>query len=781
VATPVWITASGSLGVVPEGKFYRISLRAEDPENPIPSGVTYELIAGALPSGVQVNTNGTIEGIPISVADFKGVPSEVSENTTSKFAIRVTSTDDPEDISDRTFTLTVSGQDRPVWVTPEGSIGSWDEGTEVNFQFEAYDLDPGDVITITKATGTFPDGLTLSSDGLLSGFITPLVPPSISQNHEFTLRLTDDKDIVLRTFDMDATSQAVRPPYITNNVDYLGRYRHDNYFAFKYDGQDPDSDVIRYEVVSGSLPGVLASDTGITVDSDITMDAPGITLDPDTGWIYGFLPNIGLTEEDYEWGVEVYQVLDSLVRSSTYVTTMSLYGNIDTEVSWITDADLGVLNNGDVSTLTIEAEHAGTELFYRLAEGGVCSKLPQGLQLMPSGNIIGQVSFITFSLDGGATTFDEDHATRLDADPTTFDTTYTFIAEAYSLDGFVSVFKEFTILINREYDVPHSPLYCKAMPPLADRELLDTLLLNTTVIPPDILYRLDDPNFGSASDIIYNHAYGLAPATLSDYLTALEFNHYNKNLVLGEIKTARALDANENIIYEVVYSQVVDTLVNAEGESIPASVNLSYPAIDDGVSVTTVYPNSLANMGAQVIDSIGQASKVLPTWMLSKQEDGTVPGFTPAWVIAYTDPGKSKLLQYNITEFFGTQLNLIDFEIDRYTLDAGLLQHWEKITVDAGDITVDSSIAVNDPGNWQDSDTTITVDSDTITVDSSDAINLPGTWVGGALTTFDRATDETIFDGGCTRFASPVDMYDDTDSKDIYIKFPKTAIINNEQ
>jgi len=303
VAAPVWITESGSLGVVPEGKFYRIALQAEDPDFPAdPTKVTYKLIAGALPSGVQVNTNGTIEGIPISVADFKGVPAEVSENTTSKFAIRVTSTDDLEDITDRTFTLTVTGQDKPVWVTPEGNIGSWAEGSEVDFQFDAYDLDPGDEIVITLITGTLPEGLVLETDGLLHGFTSPLVPPyaGVGQNHEFTLRLTDGKDVVLRTFDMDVSSQAVRPPYITNNVDDLGRFRHDNYFAHKYDGEDPDSDDIRYELVSGPLPGLLdASDTNTTVDSDTTVDMANLVLDEVTGWIHGDLPDIGLTEQTF--------------------------------------------------------------------------------------------------------------------------------------------------------------------------------------------------------------------------------------------------------------------------------------------------------------------------------------------------------------------------------------------------------------------------------------------------------------------------------------------------
>lgn len=796
---PVWVTESGSLGVVPEGKFYRIALEAYDPDFPAdPTKLTYTLIAGELPAGVQVNTNGTIEGIPVSVADFRGVPSEVSENVTSKFVIRVTDDDNPDRIADRTFTLTVTGQDKPEWTTPEGAIGSWSDSSEVSFQFEAVDLDPDDELTITLIAGELPSGLSLSSGGLLSGFADPLIPIggvlpgfdrddsefeefpfdfttlAISQNYQFTLRLSDGKDVVLRTFEIFIVSRnlltadsteitvdtshitadtiATRSPYITNNVDSIGTFRHDNYFAHKFNGSDPDGDQVNYYVSTGALPA-------------------GLTLDADTGWLSGFLPNIGLTEQEYNFGVKVFKVVTPANESLLYETSMTLVGDIIVAAEWLTDADLGTIDNGAYSTLSVEAVYESTTLQYRWTAG----KLPQGLQIMPSGNIIGQVSFKTFSIDGGTTTFDEEHATRLGADPTTFDLTYTFTVEAYSATGVISIFKEFTILINGIYDTPYNTLYCKAMPPREDRTLIDSLLLNQDIISPDLLYRADDPNFGSARKVIYQHAFGLNPATIENYFAALELNHYNKNLVLGEIKTARALDADGNVEYEVVYSEIQDNLVNSAGESVAAALPIKYPAIDDGSSVSTVYPNSLANMGAQVIDQIGQVAKILPRWMLSKQEDGEVLGFTPAWVIAYTIPGKSKLLQYNIVDFFGTQLNLIDFEIDRYTLDSKLSEHW-GITVDTTDITADSDHLVSD-GRWEPGvattfdRTNTTADNTQVTADDTD-YTVDESAVTGEV-------PETIFDGGSTRFISPVDMYDSSDAKDTYIKFPQEKIINN--
>jgi hypothetical protein len=85
-------------------------------------------------------------------------------------------------------------------------------------------------------------------------------------------------------------------------------------------------------------------------------------------------------------------------------------------------------------------------------------------------------------------------------------------------------------------------------------------------------------------------------------------------------------------------------------------------------------------MREQVIDVVGQQSKLLPLWMLSKQTNGQVLGFTPAWVIAYTNPGQSGQIAYNIETYFGNQLNLIDFEVDRYELDNLLTKNWDRET-----------------------------------------------------------------------------------------------------
>jgi hypothetical protein len=89
-------------------------------------------------------------------------------------------------------------------------------------------------------------------------------------------------------------------------------------------------------------------------------------------------------------------------------------------------------------------------------------------------------------------------------------------------------------------------------------------------------------------------------------------------------------------------------------------------------------------MRDQVIDTVGQIAPplipVLPTWMTSKQANGRVLGFTPAWVIAYLRPGQGDRVAYYIRTRYGEELNRIDFKADRYELDRSQTYLWNSAT-----------------------------------------------------------------------------------------------------
>jgi len=685
MSQPTWVTPAGTLATIPEGVFYSIPLVATADDT-----VFYSVIAGRLPPGIQVDQTGVLAGLPQAISEVQGVAQPVVNDTTSQFAIRaftkttVGGVTVITGLADRTFTLTVTGQSTVTWTTPAGLVLTDFDGSQIEPLTLAYsDPDPNSTNTVSLVAGALPPGLAVSDQGVITGYITP--NPAATQTtatYSFTLRVTNGVSADVRTFSIlvyarstmtadntqvtadntfiTADISPVQTPIISTPTGSIGSTRSDNFFAFQFQGSYYDGDPIEFEAT--------------------TLLPPGLILDPVSGWLYGLIPFEGIVTNTYDFSLRVRDVLVPSAVSDAYAFSLTVTGPVNSDVIWLTPADLGAIDNGATSTFYVAAENvAGLALQYQLKSGSD-SRLPQGLQLLPSGHIAGRVSFDTFALDGGTTTFDVGLNTV--DQPTTFDLVNTFTVTATSVNGLVDVDKTFSITVIRRYDQPFHNLYIQAMPPPQDRDLLASLLQNPTIFPPDLIYRADDPNFGVARRVIYNHAYGLTAATLDDYVASLDLNHYWKNLVLGDIRTAQALDDAGNVIYEVVYSAVIDDLVNNDGQSVSKQVVLAFPInADTPAQIDSVYPNSLLNMRDQVIDTVGQVSRVLPRWMLTRQDNGTVLGFTPAWVIAYAKPGQSKQIAYNIQTQFASQLNLIDFRVDRYELDNFLTKNWDRESI----------------------------------------------------------------------------------------------------
>jgi hypothetical protein len=162
-----WITAAGSLGILTE----RITVNIPVEATSTVGAVSYSIIAGSLPRGLRL-LNDSIVGAPV----------EVKVYTTSKFVVRAS---DGVDIEDRTFTIDVDGSDTPMWLTREGFLNVGPakayfvlDNARVDFQLEATDTDltAGDVLEfyLVPNGGLLPPGLSLSRDGVISGFTDPI-------------------------------------------------------------------------------------------------------------------------------------------------------------------------------------------------------------------------------------------------------------------------------------------------------------------------------------------------------------------------------------------------------------------------------------------------------------------------------------------------------------------------------------------------------------------------------------------------------------------------------
>ena len=394
-------------------------------------------------------------------------------------------------------TLTTTAQSSAAASQP---LGTFLDGTEVNLQLEGTDLN-NDPLTWSLAGGSLPAGLALSSDGLISGVIKPQVyafstsvtgwdlsqwdrnqweftTRSNNNVYNFTVAVTDGKSTRTRKFKVSVFSHndvradsidltadcfpaellAANPPVplpnsrITADVTpdrppvlltkSLGQYSSVNsggYFSFKFDAIDYDISPIIYQIDTGSTFGWDGGSNWDTVNWDVDdrILPPGLTLDENTGWLTGYIPTQAESKKDYTFGVSVYSSDDINNISAVRYFTLTILGNLDLAVDWITPTDLGSITTGAISTLSVKATAASNrELSYSLDRG---SRLPQGLALLSDGTISGRVSFQTMGFDRGQTTFDKDLAEKfVYSSNTNFDNVYQFTVTASNQSDVIS-------------------------------------------------------------------------------------------------------------------------------------------------------------------------------------------------------------------------------------------------------------------------------------------------------------------------------------------------------
>ena len=183
--------------------------------------------------------------------------------------------------------------------------------------------------------------------------------------------------------------------------------------------------------------------------------------------------------------------------------------------------------------------------------------------------------------------------------------------------------------------------------------------------------------------------YGVRSSNISAYINAIQQNFYNKQFVLGPLKTAIARDTDNNILYEVVYSEIVDDLINSKGESV--SKEVVWPTIvrlgetENFVATDELYV-TFGNMQQELKETLTVSSNdsILPEWMTSQQSDGGTLGFVKAWVICYTLPGFSSTVKANIENNWQYSLNQIDFSVDRFNVDKSATYNFDtNLSIDA--------------------------------------------------------------------------------------------------
>jgi len=723
MATPVWSTTAGKIATIDEQVAYSLQLEANTSDS---TAITYSMIAGSLPAGMQVTTDGLLTG----------TPAEVAKRTLYTFVVRATA---GTAITDRTFSLDVQGADTPTFTTASGQLQLDDstsvglywviDGSSVSLQMQATDTDTraGQSLVYEIVQGSLPPGVTMSKTGLISGIVQltddqrygerggyddgapedqwdgtydrTVTSKSISKNFDFIVRVSDGTSFVEQNnnifvysadfwrvsnsaITIDATEiqnspltmdlSANRRPVFRTGSD-LGTFRHDNALVIKIDVEDfdPLQGDLEYSIQSGSLPA-------------------GVSIDVNSGELYGQLARQSAVEVDYNFTVRANRVITTGVNVFTdQAFTMKVIGELDIGIAFTTPTVIGTLTADIPSLLSVEAvaEDTNRVLTYSVTSGS----LPTGIALSEQGNFLGAIDPSDFT-----------DSTR----------TYTFTVTVSDQYQSAATSKEFTLNI----DIPYTQVEYGNMSGHAtsfiDQNIFYNISQDISINSPDYIFRPEDSNFGMKVKPDMLMMAGLEAQTLTAFQQQMEQNHAPKTLYFGDIKTAIAKEGTTTK-YEVVYIEIKDNLVNKTGSAVSSSIKLRNQIVkpllgprassmnatadyvdyeittDGGLSfstsgskvryanqlsadlgfIETVYPNAVVNMRSRM-KSLGHKEwDYLPLWMKTTQAGGLAPlGYVTAVPICYCKPGTSALIKKRIED---KQLNFknIAFTIDRYVVN----------------------------------------------------------------------------------------------------------------
>lgn len=400
-------------------------------------------------------------------------------------------------------------------------------------------------------------------------------------------------------------------------------------------------------------------------------------------------------------------------KSKTF--TIKLLGEVDSTITWNTDADLGTLNANRVSTLSVNATTSVENAIvkYYLVSGS----LPPGLTLSYNGEISGKVPIQGTETQLGLTFFDTG-TTTFDGAELTLDRIYTFTILARDRYGYSAVSKTFTLTISDADNLTYSNIYMKPFLKTEQKNAFLSLINNSKVIDPSSVYRPSDVNFGIQKELKSLVYAGIETSSIGEFVAATTKNHKRKKFLLGDIKTGVAkTPGTNNTVYEIVYIELIDPAKPTTGNTntyfnilnnsnrITAD-SIKYEAQDDAFktldtspwrnrpisntitidnnavqvsqnSDTKKYISNIDNMRDRIRAMGESSSEFLPLWMRTVQSDTGLsqPNYTLAIPLVYCKPGTSENVKLSIQNYIDTttnnfKFNNIDFDIDRYIVDS---------------------------------------------------------------------------------------------------------------
>ena len=336
----------------------------------------------------------------------------------------------------------------------------------------------------------------------------------------------------------------------------------------------PDNALTKESRIKQIFTGSDVTHTLLDGNKDIIyLDRP---LEPGRSYVTGQTVSLALYADGvFEKELLTYANEDVNNPSKPKTFSIRILGEVDSEIAWITPADLGSItaNFNSTKRVTAQTNVPDTRLIYTIVSG----RLPNGLRLAYTGEIIGKVTQFGTLEKLGLTTIDNADFS-LDGGTTSIDRSYTVKIKAEDRFGYSAVERDFTIDVIDQDDTLYSNLYIRPMLEPNIRKEFKRFVSNPDIFPTTSIYRASDPNFGIQTKVNMLAYAGIETKNIDEYVAATAKNHKRRNYKIGDVKTAVAKDPGSNdIVYEVVYLEVIDPRDSKKGKVANNFSNVPQP------------------------------------------------------------------------------------------------------------------------------------------------------------------------------------------------------------
>ena len=615
MVTPVWTTTAGKLASIDEQSAFSLQLEANTTDS---TAITYSLIAGSLPTGMSLTSEGLLTGSP----------AEVAKRTLYTFVVRATA---GSAITDRTFTLDVAGADAPSFTTVAGQLNkplstvytadsssTCDsilstadvtgnvtvlDGSYIEYDIVATDTDTaaGQNLVYEVVQGSLPPGVTMTTGGKISGVVELAIDESYGPQGGYDFDAFPDfsaltpsdggsstapQNIYDRT--VISKSRSVNYDFIVRVTDGVSNIdRNFNIFVYSAD----------YWIVSNSnvtIDQTLIGDNSVTMDLH-TGRPPVFTTESDLGTFRHdnkVLIRIDVSDFDPLQANLEYSITSGALPTGLSIDLNSgeIYGTLATQAAVEVDYTFTVRANRVVATgLNTFSERTFTMKVVGEINIGISFLTPDIIGTLTAGipsllsietvdeepNRVLSYTVTSGSLPTGITLSDAGNLIGT-IDPSNFtDSTRAFTFEVTVSDQYqtAATKKDFTLNIDLPYTQTEYGNMSGHATSFIDQNVFYNISQDPNINAPEYIYRAEDPTFGMRNKAEMLLLAGLEAQTLTAFQQQMEQNHAPKTLYFGDIKTAEAKEDGV-VKYEVVYVEMKDTMANSKGESVASSIKL---------------------------------------------------------------------------------------------------------------------------------------------------------------------------------------------------------------